>query len=175
MRPWLLAVLLTCSCACDVAAPATSGGTAELGTGGDAWQPLIEGQELELVTGGQGGHHFVVRARIQDMVPGDPTQPAAVDNPSTEFAVFLGDERIDLEFPPFRLGYLVCVDGWFDLGGGRIARIDESALPYIYGSEVRIVVEVIDFEGRHAIDDRTVIAVRDGITAPPDAGTTDAY
>lgn len=129
-------------------------GQVELGTGIDAFEPLSD--ELVLFAGPQGGHHFIVHARIAGFLPGDPTMAGSVDNPSTTFAAFSSDDRqIDLMLPPFRLGYVEQTDGTFDLGAGRILQVDEAVVPALYGDRVTITVQVVDAGGTHGEDSFT--------------------
>src|SRR5687768_3319811 len=62
-------------------------GEVELGTGTTEFEPLADESELGLVAGPQGGHHFIVHVRMSGMVPGDPTMPGLIGNPSTRFTV----------------------------------------------------------------------------------------
>jgi hypothetical protein len=158
----------------------------ELGSGTLAWLPLAEDAELDLIAGPQGGHHFIVHARIRDMIPGDPSRPGLLANPITRFSVWLDDggteRQIDLMFPPYRLGYEEMSDGWFSLASGRILQVAESELPALYGQRVRIGLEVTDAAGVHGRDSRTVVAIEERAGAddagavdgnPADAGTID--
>jgi hypothetical protein len=136
-----------------------SGGSVELGTGTTAFEPVGEESELVLVAGPQGGHHFVVHARISGLDPGDPSQPGLVSNPATRFSVTDEDgARLELEMYPYRLGYEL-VDGHYVLPSGRIVQVREAAVPSLYGSRAHIEVEVTDAEGQTASDGRWVIAV----------------
>ena len=133
--------------------------TVELGTGTTVFEPVGEESELVLEAGPQGGHHFVLHARISGMAPGDPTQPGLVGNPTTRFSVTAEDgARLDIGMAPYRLGYEL-VDGEYVLPSGRIAQVREAAVPSLYGSRVRIDVQVTDAAGESAMDGRWVIAV----------------
>ncbi len=59
---------------------------------------------------------------------------------------------------PYRLGYEQ-VEGSYLLPSGRILQVKEAAVPTLYGSRVRIEVEVTDVEGESATDGRWVTAV----------------
>ncbi len=132
--------------------------TVELGTGTTAFEPVGEESELVLVAGPQGGHHFVVHARMSGLVPGDPAQPNLVGNPTTRFSVTGEDgARLEIDMAPYRLGYEL-VDGDYVLPSGRIIQVREAAVPSLYGSRARIEVEVTDAEGESAMDGRWVIA-----------------
>jgi hypothetical protein len=136
-----------------------SGGSVELGTGTTAFEPLGEESDLVLVAGPQGGHHFVVHARISGLDPGDPSQPGLVSNPATRFTVTDEDgARLELEMAPYRLGYEL-VDGDYVLPSGRIVQVREAAVPSLYGSRAHIEVVVTDADGQSASDGRWVIAV----------------
>jgi hypothetical protein len=149
---------------------------AELGTGTVAYEPLAADQELALIAGPQGGHHFIVHTRVQGMAPGDPSMPGLVANPTTSFQVWSeGGEQLDLQFPPYRLGYREEDDGWQYLPSGRILQVLEERVAGMYGTRVRIAVRVQDARGRVAFDERWVVAVED--PNPPDfedAGVGDA-
>jgi len=136
-------------------------GSVELGTGTTAFEPIGEESDLVLVAGPQGGHHFVVHARISGLDPGDPSQPGLVSNPATRFSVTDEDgARLELEMYPYRLGYEL-VDGDYVLPSGRIVQVEEASVASLYGSRARIEVEVTDVDGRSATDGRWVVAVEE--------------
>jgi len=157
-------ILVLCAagaCGDDGGPPIDAGiGEVELGTGVDAFEPLVSDQ-LELFAGPQGGHHFIVHARIAGFLPGDPTMPGSVDNPATTFAAFSADVQIDLRLPPYRLGYVEQSDGTFDLGAGRILQVDEAVVPDLYGAQVTLTVQVVDPAGTHG-EDRVTGTVVEG-------------
>jgi hypothetical protein len=141
----------------------------ELGTGTVAFETLAAEQELELLAGPQGGHHFIVHARASGIAPGDPTMPGLLGNPATMFQVWSeGGEQLDLRFPPYRLGYVHHADDWQYLPSGRILQVIEDRVVELYGQRVRIAVRVQDAEGRVAVDERWVVAVEE--RDPPDFG-----
>jgi hypothetical protein len=138
------------------------GGSAELGTGTTAFEPLVEDQELGLVAGPQGGFHFIVHSRIREMAPGDYMRPGVTENPVTLFAVYSEDGRqIDKMYPPYHIGYMQdpVEPSLFVLPSGRILQIENSEVPGIYGTRVRITLRVSDVEGRVATDERGVTVV----------------
>jgi hypothetical protein len=151
-------------------------GEVELGTGVIEFEAIPGGPpapELPLVAGPQGGHHFVVNARMREMQPGDPESPGLATNPQTLFSAFAleeggGERQIDLRFPAYHLGYEDGADGWFTFTSGRTLQVAETELPALYGGEVRIRLDVIDAAGVRGIDERVVTAIED-LTAP-DAG-----
>jgi hypothetical protein len=146
----------------------------ELGTGGIAFEPLEEDQNLLLVSGTQGGFHFVVNARIRGFLTGNPSVPDELGNPLTRFSIFEeGGRQIDIMPRPYRLGYRAGDDGWFELPSGRILQVDqelvinEGLVPAIYGERVRLFVEVRDAMGTEAEAEIWVIAEQD---FSPDGG-----
>jgi hypothetical protein len=131
----------------------------ELGTGTTTFEVLEQESPLILVAGPQGGHHFVVHARMWGMDPGDPTMPGQIENPATRFTVSDEEgEPIELEVAPYRLGYERDGDD-FVLPSGRIVQVRESAVPNLYGARAYIRVEVTDAEGETASDGRWVMAI----------------
>ena len=142
----------------------------ELGTGTLDFEPITPEQDLELIAGPQGGHHFIVHARATGLVPGDPSQPGQTGNPQTRFSVFDEDGlQVDLQFPPYVLGYRDDGDGWYVLPSGRILQLVEVEVPRLYGTRVRIGVRVEDVLGATGSDERWVRVI-EGQVADSDAG-----
>ena len=172
-----LLLLLGLSSGCDCQGPegADAGlGLIELGTGSLEFESLEQDQALILVSGTQGGYHFVVNARIRELLPGNPSVPNELGNPITSFLLFREDEtRIDALFPAYRLGYRPATDGWFELPSGRILQVnqdlidEEGLVPAIYQERVRIRVEVRDVRGEMAAAEVWVAPQPD---MRPDAG-----
>lgn len=163
----LLLVLIACGGDDDApdAGPPV-GGTVELGTGTSRFEEIEPEGELGLVAGPQGGHHFIVHARMTGLVPGDPSSPGEIGNPSTRFTVESEDgARLDIDMAPYRLGYEeLGEDGVFTLPGGRICQVLEEAVDEIDGGRVRLRVEVTDVRDRIATDDVWV----NGFLIPPE-------
>jgi hypothetical protein len=139
-------------------------GEAELGTGTTSFEELRDDDELVLVAGPQGGHHFVVHTRMSGLLPGDPTMPGLIGNPSTSFTVEdEHGERLDLNMAPYRLGYEPAdePDGAYVLPSGRILQIQQAVVAATYGTRVKIRVEVTDVRNATASDERWVLAVED--------------
>jgi hypothetical protein len=131
------------------------GGTVELGTGTSAFVSIAPESELGLVSGPLGGHLFIVHARLTVLVPGDPSSPGEIGNPSTRFTVENeAGERLDIDMAPYRLGYEeLDGDGVYTLPGGRICQVLEEAVDEIDGGHVRLRVEVTDARDRIATVD----------------------
>lgn len=183
----LLALALgLAGCPGDDDGPPPGGAEVELGIGAVEFEPLIgDGPEVVLEAGPQGGHHFIVNCRIRGFLPGDPTMPGLVGNPSTRFSAFQIDgTQIDLMFPPYRLGYAEQPDGFYHLPSGRILQVDDELVDDLYGESIRIEVEVRDAREAAATDERTIFVVMPDPNAPdggvspfdagPDGGPADA-
>jgi hypothetical protein len=141
-----------------------------LGTGTTAYEELPEDSELALVAGPQGGHHFVVHARMSGLLPGDPTMPGLIGNPSTRFTVTSeAGERLDLNMAPYRLGYRAAeIEGEYELTSGRILQVQEARVLEMIGTRVKIWIEVTDVRGAVASDERWIVAVEDELPPPED-------
>jgi hypothetical protein len=139
----------------------------ELGTGPEEFEAMIPEQELGLIAGPQGGFHFVVHARVQGLDPGIVNQP--VTTPRTFFSVFdeAGNQISWPDTPPYRLAYESRPDGWWQLPSGKVCLILNEVVPDIYGTRVRIRVEVIDRTDRVDTDERWVL-VYDACKRNPD-------
>lgn len=158
----------------------TPGGIAiELGTGTVEFEPLIPGQDLALIAGPQGGHHFILHARARGIIPGDSSRPGLPENPATVFEVWQDERRVDPMFPPYRLGYVQADEGWLAMPSGRIVTVIEGDAAGLFGTRVRLVVTVTDVAD-HTTSDETFIQVIedpnpfDGDAGPGDAGPPDA-
>ncbi|HWN68011.1 MAG TPA: hypothetical protein VNM90_10260 [Haliangium sp.] len=176
-RPWIAS---TCVALTWLAFAGCSGGPgsgepdagpvamAELGTGMFDFERLADGQVLDLISGPQGGFHFVVHARMRGLTPGDPRQPGLPENPTTIFRA-LDENGVRVDVPELRqLGYAPDpqVGGWYALPSGRILLIDNLRARTLYGRRVTIELQLQDSAGRMAGDTVRITAV----AFPPDAG-----
>lgn len=177
----ILVFALVSGCGDDTPDDGQGQGEVELGTGALNFESLAEGAPLVLVPGIQGGHHFVVNARIHDLLPGNSSVPNELGNPLTSFAIFDGaGERIDAPAPPYRLGYRESAETpWFELPSGRILRVnqdlidaDPQFLEELYESEVSLRVTVVDARGDQATHERQVRPQEDA--RPPPGTPADA-
>ncbi len=160
------------ACGSDPAPDANTGdpGTAELGIGTTAWEPIADGDDIELHAGPQGGHHFIVHSRIADLLPGDPAIAGALGNPRTKFSALLDGDQVDQNLPAYQLGYEDLGDGFFYLASGRLLIMREEHVSAVIGSEVVIRLEVEDASGRRGVDERTLTVVEAPPFDAPDAG-----
>ena len=134
---------------------------AEVGTGLSGFEEMAADSEQVLVAGPQGGHHFIVTARMQGLEPGDPEMPGTIYNPATRFTVWnQAGEQIDIDPPAYRLGYQR-EDDIYVLPSGHIIQVREDEVPAMYGVPVRIAVEVTDATGAQATDERWILPVED--------------
>jgi hypothetical protein len=84
----------------------------ELGTGTTSFEEVAEDSDQVLVAGPQGGHHFILTAKMHGLQPGDPANPGTVYNPSTRFSVWSeAGDQLDVAPPPYHLGYEEMSDG----------------------------------------------------------------
>jgi hypothetical protein len=169
---WMLAILLAAAGCGDDGGEADAhvepgDAWVEIGAGDTEFEELAAESDMILVAGPQGGHHFVLHARMGGMVPGDPTQPGLIGNPSTRFTVWSEDgERVDVDPPPYRLGYEEATDGAYVLASGHIIQVIEEEVAALHGARVRVRVEVSDVNGESASDERWVVAIEDPIPDP---------
>ena len=149
----------------------------ELGTGTTAFEELPDESELVLVAGPQGGHHFIAHARMYGLAPGDPMMPGTVQNPTTRFTVWSeSGDQLDIEPPPYKLGYEPVGDDVFALASGHIIQVREEEVPAMVGTRVRLAVELTDANGARVTDERWVTAVEDtGGDPQADAGPPPAW
>jgi len=78
-------VLLASLLACTSPEPPPAG--VELGTGDLDFEPLLDGQDVYVVQGPQGGYHILGSARLAGVDAGDPDDLASSHNPHTVFQV----------------------------------------------------------------------------------------
>lgn len=171
----LAALALAALAACgDDAPPAecnAGGASAEVGSGTVEFEPLAADAELEMIAGPQGGHHFILHARMRGLDPGDPTRPGDSSNPRTQFTIErTGGEQVQLDQPPYRIGYAAGADGFAELPSGRIVPFVEDLVAELDGERLRVTVEIVDRDGACARDDAEVTAVLGPPLGAPDAG-----
>lgn len=133
-------------------------GEVEIGAGLDAFEPIEEGQDLELHLGTQGLAHFFINARINGMVTGEHGDSANL--PYTFFGAYLEDgTAVDITECAARVAFSTPTDEGDALQGGRLLVVDGPYIEMIQGQRLRIMVEVLDRNGLYASDERVVIPV----------------
>ncbi len=176
--------LLVLACLAPASGCGDDGGSAgdavvDVGTGGIAFEPLSEGASLRLIAGSQGGYHFVVNARMHDLLAGDPSMPNLLGNPLTSFSLVNAEgDRIDTSAPPYRLGYRDSDESpWLEMPSGRLLVVnqqlidaDPNFLDSLYGSEISLRVTVVDAKGDQGSDETTIRPERDPVSDMADAG-----
>ncbi|MFW5925342.1 MAG: hypothetical protein ACOCV4_04195 [Myxococcota bacterium] len=159
-RSPIVAVLLTfglAACADEGSSPpASDGGMARLEMGGGEWQfePLMDGDTVELVLGGQGGYHIWVSLRTQELDPNGVQMTL-----TTEVLSVADTESVTI--------YTVDLDPTPEPGTHRLigwpAVLPEPGCAD--GRELAVQVELVDAEGRWATDERVVIP--EATSTPP--------
>lgn len=143
---------------CVVETP-TPGATAELGTGTVDFEPVVDGQELPIHTGPQGGHHVIAHARMSGLDVGDVAAPGDPANPNTTFCAFREDgTAVHLQPISYDLGYVAQGDAYV-LPTGRFLLLQDAIVDALYGQRLRLTVAVRDDSGRAAFGEHTIVAV----------------
>jgi hypothetical protein len=149
----------------------TEAGEIQIGTGVSAFEPMPE--QLRFIRGTQSGTFLIVHSRMKGLEPGNPDDFLEPKNPKTKFSAVLFDGTVVGRECPSSLGYEPSAEpGYFE----RRTFQGLEFLPFAVGQKafdttVKLRVEVIDSEGRHASDERDVFC-----EAPEgwsDAGPTD--
>jgi hypothetical protein len=136
----------------------TPAGEIEIGTGAGPFEPMPE--MLPFIRGTQGGTFLIVHARLKALEPGNPDDFLDPTNPKTKFSAILADGTEVTRECPGTVGYKPSAEeGYFE----RQRFHTLEFLPFELGqmafdSDVTLVAEVIDAQGRYARDERTVFA-----------------
>lgn len=149
---------------CWPIAGATPGGTIELGTGIDFYEPMPPA--IQFVLGNQGGTFLILHARMTGLVPGNASDPNDPTNPRTFFSVELADGQVVNQECPGKVAYVDSSDGYFTLARPFLMPF----LPFSLGegafdTDVKISVEIVDSMSRTARSELTVRAL-----TPPELG-----
>jgi hypothetical protein len=157
---------------CSAVSRGEAGGEAALGTGYDRYEPL--GDELDIIAGPQGGFHLNLHARVRGIDFGNTEDLLDPRNPSTFFAIHRagGEGRLDTALCPVRLGYRPEPGDDFatlQRGVNVVFDLQRDEIDTLFDRPARLAVEVVDADGRHTGDERTVtLRAPDGFEA--DAG-----
>lgn len=150
--PVLLALGLAVGCA---DAPPDEEAALELGTGSWRFEPLEDGQEVELVRGAQGGWHVWMSLRVRGMA-GEPPPIRLTMQPADESRP-IEETEVALPFDPPR------EDGWRQLVGYTGVVDDPSCA---VGELMRIGVSMPMDDGEVMRSERDVV-VMGGAYPPP--------
>jgi len=156
MKRRLLLVLALAQQACGEAAPQQEGpATLELGTGSWRFEPLEDGQEVELVHGAQGGWHLWISLRVRHADVDHPLvqlsiEPADQSLPAQEESIALPFDAKDEHDARKLIGYTGVI----------------SAPSCWVGALVRVAATLTTDDGTVLRDERDVV-VRGGVYPPP--------
>ena len=135
---------------------------------------------LPFVVGTQGGTYLIVHARFKGLEPGNPDDFKDPVNPRSKFTAILFDGTEVTRECPSTKGYEPSAEeGYFE----RESYWNLEFLPFevgrkAFGTEAKLIVEVLDAYGRYARDEKDVFVRQpDGWAdagVPPDAALPDA-
>lgn len=141
-----------------------------MGRGTNGFAPFVDGQDFEIQTGPAGGFYVPLTARIFDLNPSD-SEPYGPTNPRTKFSLFAEDgSAIPSTYDrcPARSQY-VEIGGQLQLKYVLPAIFPMAQAREYFETPIRIRVDVIDVEMKHAFDETWVFATTPRIFRP-DAG-----
>jgi hypothetical protein len=142
----------------------------QLGRGTNGFAPFVDGQDFEIQTGLSGGYYVPLTARIFDLNPGG-SEPYGPQNPRTKFSLFAEDgSAISSTYDrcPARLQY-VEIGGQLQLSIYLPTFFATAQAGEYFETPIRIRVDVIDVDMKHAFDETWVFATTPRIFRP-DAG-----
>jgi hypothetical protein len=135
----------------------------DLGTGEFAFEPLVEGGEILVVHGPQGGYHLLGSVRTVGLNAGDPDVLGSPENPTVTFRALRGD--VDLtRTGPYVQGLDPRLDdpeGFTHEMVGRLCILDIADDDELVGQTVRFEVEVTDVDGVTRSDARDLVVQPD--------------
>ena len=132
----------------------------EIGTGEIAFEPLLPGQDLEVIRGPQGGYHFLVSLRTKNIVPGDRGNLGDPTNPTIILDVLHGNESIIL-IGPITQGLDLAPASELPFTHqmtGRFAIIDIQWDDELDGETITLKAEVSDTDGT-VVEDSIAVGV----------------
>jgi hypothetical protein len=140
--------------ACSAVEPAV-----QIGSGEVEFEPLVDGGEVTVVRGPQGGYHFFGSVLVAGIDPGDLLDLRDPSNPITSFQVFDGETALAPN-ASFRQGLdESTVEGWSHQMVGRLVVLDIADDDEINGREVRFEVTVEAADGTIVTDARDLTVV----------------
>ncbi len=139
---------------CEPAEPAV-----ELGTGLYAFEPLVEGEPIEVVFGPQGGYHLEGSIRVQGLQAGDAESLSDPSNPTIRFEVLLDGESILLSGDYTQGLEVAPVEDrpWSHQMIGRRVILDIEDDDPLVDEQVELSVEVADVDGTVVSDLRLLV------------------
>ncbi len=130
---------------------------ATIGTGATEFQALADGDTAYVVQGPQGGFHIWGSVQVAGLDPGNADDLSDPSNPTTEFHVYVGSQRVDLGAAHYVQGLDPVGDGSFQMVG-RAVILDITSDTQLDGMEIRFTVDVTAADGTHASDERMLVA-----------------
>ena len=156
------AALWLATAACDLGGTDPTEPVATLGTGVLDFEPLADGDTIQIIQGPQGGYHFLGSVRVEGIDPGDSGDLQDPTNPTTEFMVFAGGRRMDIRTARYTQGLKPADPSAGENVHemvGRLVILDIARDSELDGVEVEFSVTVTGADGTKAEDARTLIAV----------------
>ena len=152
-RLFSIVVALAAGGGCAASDPGSA--IADLGVGHQSWQPLADGDVVELQLGPQGGRHMLGNVRIEHLWPGE--REDGTDAPRVGFTVTDEDGAVwSADVRPMRRSFVVCQAGGFELDfGARVYMVDGAES--LDGQSVEMRVDVEDATGAGSSDARRVV------------------
>lgn len=132
--PLLLTLWLGCAADSSGAGAGKTAPIIEMGTGEWDWEPMEEGQEIDVIQGPQGGFHLLGSVRVAGLTAGSADDLSDPTNPTTRFWVV--HEGVDLA-PSSRF-----IQG--------LDASPEDASPYTHQMVGRFII--MDIEGDDELD-----------------------
>ena len=120
-----------------------------LGTGEWEWETLEGVTEMPIIQGPQGGFHFLGSVRVSGIEPGDPSDLANPNNPTTAFSVLVDGEDITMS-ATYTQGLdetPKTVQHYRHQMVGRFVIVDILADEELVGSDIELAVTVTDVLG----------------------------
>lgn len=164
---------LVCFAACSAAPVANDGGNdagppqAEIGTGDTAFEPLVDGQTVDLHMGCQGGYHVWGSVRARNLDPRSPvldfTMTRVLDGGPT-----------DVLYAPIHVRSTLTQEGTTDWYDGYAYTLRVASPDLVLDEDVVVGVTVTDRTGLQASDMRRVHVVSGASACTTDAATFDA-
>lgn len=132
----------------------------EIGSGELEFEPLTEDQDLEFIRGPQGGLHFLGSIRAWGIEAGDFRNLEDPSNPTTEFQVWLGSDRVDAEASTYIQGLRPSMteDGAYEMIG-RLIILEAERDEELHEMTVELRVVFASADEEPLVDARTIRAI----------------
>jgi len=146
--PTIAIALLVSACSGgDNSGPDAGPPAAELGTGTREFEELLAAGDVFVIQGPQGGFHLLGSVRVSGIMPGDPDDLGARDNPTTEFRVLRAGTRVDAMASRYVQGLDPIPGGGGHEMLGRLVILDIVADDELDGDTIDFSVTVTDVTG----------------------------